>query len=206
MLPLGLWYLSSQRAFLEQRCIQMTFPPTPGQWPWWDSLHVRLDPSIADTTFYCAGRLENSIDVLEEFRLRAADLAARNDTNTWLHVRFEPDVKYATVMHAIESCRRHLPVWSLDNGSLVARYYIRRPDPPHNTYNLFGGCIVYDDVIEAPSNPEEDVMSWLRGVWDEHGSLAVSLWPVHVVFMLLAILSIKHNFRLRLPANTKALP
>ena len=195
MLPLGLWYLQSQRAFRQERCVQLTFPPPQGEWPWWDSINVRLDPSIADTTFFCSGDLGNSIVALDAFRSHAANLAARNDTSTWLHVRFSPDVKYATVMHAMESCRRHLVQWWLENGSLMARYHQRPPRPTNTALHYWGGCIVYDDVVEAPPTRSERFTDQVGELWLKLGSPPLSLWPAIPFYLVLAYLGIRRALR-----------
>ncbi len=194
MLPLGLWYLKSQRAFRQERCFQMFVPPAPGVWPWWDSLNIGIDPAIADTAFFCSGNLVESVVPLEAFRSKISDLTSRNDTDTWLCVRFAPDTKYETVIHALETCMRNTDLWSLDGNVLLTRYYRRPPRDNVKPSSTLRDCLLCDDVVPVvrPVKPAK----WIRKeVIGPILGAVIPVWPAIPLYIFLAILGIRRSLR-----------
>ncbi|MBX2972432.1 MAG: hypothetical protein KF797_04970 [Flavobacteriales bacterium] len=192
MLPLGLWYLKEQRAFKQERCFNMAFPYPYGQQAWFDTTFHRPDTSFVHQRFFCSGDLDRSKNALTAFRVAAETLALREDTSTWLRVDFAPDVKYATVMHTVESCRLLLRHWWLEDGVLMARYLpplIERSSAMPSV--IIEGCLLCDDVVHAPlpftSRWQNRLMEFVRpGI-----RAGKAMWPTIPIFIVLLIISIR---------------
>ena len=130
MLPLGLWYLHGQRAFRQERCFNMVVPAASDPTSPFQVIAWQPKPSDTLPDYRCIGDLETDLPILMAFRDSLESLAKSDDRSTVLHVRFGPKASYASVIHAIESCRRNTRTFSLDGLGLWAIYFPRAETKP----------------------------------------------------------------------------
>jgi hypothetical protein len=141
--PLGTWYLWRRGELGRERCITMTFPTPVDQDPHMDSLRWEVQPRHP-IDFHITGGLEQALPELERFRARMQELARTEGRDT-LRIRFGPDARYATVMHAVESCRLNTRVWWLEGQELFTWYASPTPPPdPRLHQSVVAGLIAYD--------------------------------------------------------------
>ena len=194
MLPLGLWFMKSQRAFKQERCVQMFFPYPKGQFSWFDSLWVRPDKAIVQERFSCSGSIANSSGELQAFKSKLEELAAAKDTSTWISMHFNRDSKYETVMHVWESCRLNTDVWWFEGDTLLTRYYRRPPRDEARGSTVYLDCLLCDDVVPMPK--KRPLISALRtSLFEPAIRLARPVWPAIPLFLLLAWIGLRRAVR-----------
>lgn len=191
MLPLVLWYLSSQRAFRQLRCFTMAFPPvsdTTGavQLILW---HPEASDTIPD--YRCTGSLNDDRAVLLAFRDSIECLARRDDQRTVLHVRFGSKASYASVIHAIESCRRNTRTWMLDGSDLWTTYL-----PKETTSTSFASVATSNPILMCGTDflPKP---WWQTFMTDELRPLADqlrSIWLAVPLYLLLTYIGLRRAF------------
>lgn len=197
LLPLVLWYLHKQRVFKKERCFNMMFLP---ETQYEDSLHQFLNEwydlhathatdSLPD--YSCGGDLVTASDQLQGFRERMKDLQRAQDTTIWLHVRFTSDAKYATVMHAIETCRMTSDQWSLVGFDLVTRFYRKRPTPVPQAKTIGYQCLLHDDVVQVPPTNIEKAANAFESLFQRIGPV----WPSIPIFLVLSIIGLTRGVR-----------
>ncbi|QQR87202.1 MAG: hypothetical protein IPJ76_02950 [Flavobacteriales bacterium] len=122
--PSLMWFLNSKEVWVEERCIQMTFPTEaatkedsaqmPGRWNLpernWIELHF-------------SGGLGESRAMLDEFDRHARDLVRKQDTVNGLHVTLARNIKWETVIAAVDILEYDsIRAWMVDEQDITAFY------------------------------------------------------------------------------------
>lgn len=190
MLPLALWFLKAERAFVPQRCISLNFPSI-------DPRKFEFDPSLYErkwVSLNCPGDIEESWNTLQVFKGAIEPFVASGDTVNGLRLTFEGQTKYETVMQAVEICRRDsVKNYWLDATGLSVINVPPPPPPPDTSKEkvfFVGGLVCgydYNPVVPEISAWEKFQTTWLKPVSAE----ARIYWPVILVFSALAFVSLR---------------
>lgn len=196
MLPLGLWYLHSQRVFRQERCFTISFPTPLGQDSLLDATTWR--PILNQPDFHCSGRSDAALPVLTDFRNTLGALAVAQDTQRIVHLQFGDDVTYETVVHALESCRLHTDLWMLDWPDLVTRFYRRPPESPSQIQTIYVDDLLGDDVIRRRESIAP--FTWVRmKIIDPMAAACRPVWPAIPLYFTLAFLGLRKAIQHRGP-------
>jgi hypothetical protein len=210
MLPLGLWYFQSHRAFREERCIQMVFPILDPSAFATDDL--RWHPQIPNRKWaklQCNGTIQECASKLAEFDSLISAFPKGTDTINGISLELGPSTKYETAIHAIELCRRDSmdTYWLGDKKLLVFNY----PPPPPDTAE-FDGPVFFCGTGDFQF--ERDVISTPVTWWDGFRNLhlataweaAITIWPALPLFVWLLVRSLYRTSHLRRKRYSRSSP
>ncbi len=190
LLPCSLWYLNAHRVFKQERCFNMVFlPDKPNRmdlehYSEWYDLHATF-ASSSTPDFRCGNGSDASIEALRGFRQRMHELAAAQDTSTWVHVRFDPDAKYATIMDAVETCRMTTDIRSLVGHDLVTRFYRKAPTFQPEVQTMEFEFICGGVISEPPSRMDKAVDMSIGFI-----ERIRPVWPAIPIFIVLVIIGL----------------